>query len=154
MKKKLLLRGLFGFPVGIAISYVITIIVSAIVGKGIYLAVTPQLVSALGNELNAVILQAVLSGLLGAGFAMASVIWELDHWSIAKQSGVYFVVIAVILLPISYVTHWMEHSVAGFLTYFAIFISIFLITWMIQYFIWKNNVKKINESVKNISSTK
>ena len=154
MKKKLLLRGLFGFPVGIAISYVITIIVSAIVGKGIYLAVTPQLVSALGNELNAVILQAVLSGLLGAGFAMASVIWELDHWSIAKQSGVYFVVIAVILLPISYVTHWMEHSVAGFLTYFAIFISIFLITWMIQYFIWKKKVKKINESVKNISSTK
>ena len=154
MKKQMILRGLFGFPVGIAIGYVITIMISAVWGKGFYLAATPQLINALGNELNAVILQALLSGVVGTGFAMASVIWELDHWSIAKQSGVYFLVISIILLPIAYVTHWMEHSLSGFLSFFAMFLAIFMITWIIQYFVWKNNVKKINEGVKNITMTR
>ena len=76
----------------------------------------------MGNQLNAVILQTILCAILGVGFAMASVIWEIDSWSLAKQSGVYFLVISVVMLPIAYFANWMKHSIAGVLSYVGIFV--------------------------------
>ena len=66
MKNKMIKRGLFGFPVGIAIGFVITVIISACVGDGNFYPVTPELAGTMGSELNAVILQTVLCGVMGA----------------------------------------------------------------------------------------
>ena len=60
MKKKLLLRGALGFPIGIAIGYVITICISLMWADGYYSPCAPELAEALGNEIRAVILQALL----------------------------------------------------------------------------------------------
>ena len=148
MKKQIIKRGVFGFPVGIAIGYVITAIVSAFVGDGNFYPVTPELVSAMGGELNAVVLQTVLCGVMGAGFAAASVIWELDSWSLAKQSGIYFLIACILMLPIAYAANWMEHSVGGILSYIGIFIAIFISVWLAQYLSWKRKIKKMNAFVR------
>ncbi len=154
MKRKLILRGLFGFPVGVAIGFVITIIISVCVGDGSFYPVTPELIVTMGNELNAVILQTVLCGIMGAGFAMASVIWEMDSWSLAKQSGIYFSVACIVMLPIAYVTNWMKHTVGGILAYVGIFVVIFLVVWLIQYSAWKRKIKKMNDSIKKSGRAK
>ena len=103
----------------------------------------------MGSALNAVILQTVLCGIMGAGFAAASVIWELDSWSLAKQSGVYFLTASLLMLPIAYAANWMEHSLAGFLSYAGIFAAIFVTVWLTQYFSWKQKIKKMNAMVRN-----
>ena len=154
MKRKLILRGLFGFSVGVAIGFVITIIISVCVGDGSFYPVTPELIVTMGNELNAVILQTVLCGIMGAGFAMASVIWEMDSWSLAKQSGIYFSVACIVMLPIAYVTNWMKHTVGGILAYVGIFVVIFLVVWLIQYSAWKRKIKKMNDSIKKSGRAK
>ena len=59
MKKKIISRGVAGFPIGIAIGFVITVIISVCVGDGLFYPVTPELIVTAGNELNAVILQTV-----------------------------------------------------------------------------------------------
>lgn len=148
MKKKMIKRGLFGFPVGITIGFVITVIVSAFVGDGNFYPVTPELISAMGGELNAVVLQTVLCGVMGAGFAAASVIWELDSWSLAKQSGIYFLIACILMLPIAYAANWMEHSVGGILSYVGIFVAIFITVWLAQYLSWKRKIKKMNAFVR------
>ena len=74
MKKKLISLGVLGFPMGIAIGFVITIVISICVGDGSFYPVTPALIDTMGNELNAVILQTVLCGVMGSGFAMISLI--------------------------------------------------------------------------------
>ena len=147
MKKKIIMRGLFGLPTGIALGFVITLIISACIGSGSFYPVTPELIDTIGNELNAVILQTVLCAIMGMGFAAASVIWELDSWSLAKQSGVYFLIISVIMLPIAYVTNWMKHTVLGILSYVAIFAAIFVVVWLSQYLLWKRKIKKMNALV-------
>ncbi len=147
MKKQAFLRGLLGFPLGIALGYVITIIISLIWANGYYSACVPVLVEQMGSEIAAVILQAVLCGLLGAGFAAASIIWEIENWSIAKQTGIYFLITACLMLPIAYFTNWMEHSFIGFLSYFGIFVGIFVATWVTQYILWKKKIKKLNEKL-------
>ena len=147
MKKKIIQRILIGVPVGIAMGVIISLIVSLCVGNGCFYSVAPEFAQKMGNELNAVIVQTVLCGVLGGVFAAASVIWELDSWSLVKQSGVYFLIIGIILLPIAYVTNWMQHSIVGFISYVGIFIGIFIATWLSRFLCWKQQIKKINKGV-------
>ena len=154
MKKKIIQRGLLGFPLGIAIGFVVTVLISICAADGSFYPVTPELIETMGNELNAVILQTALCGIMGAGFAMASVIWEIDSWSLMKQSGVFFAITCAVMLPIAYIANWMKHSIPGILSYVGVFIGIFIFVWLVQYFILKNKIKKMNDGVKNINETK
>ncbi len=147
MKKKIVLRSILGFPIGIAIGYFITIFISLGFANGYYSPCVPELVTVMGNEINAVLLQALLCGLLGAGFAASSVIWEIENWSLMKETGIYFAVISIIMLPIAYFSYWMEHSIGGFLSYFGIFVLIFALIWIVQFVIGKHNVRKMNENL-------
>ena len=147
MKKKIILRGILGIPIGITIGYLITIFISLGLANGYYSPCVPELISMMGSEIRAVIVQSVFSGILGAGFAASSVIWEIDHWSLVKQTGIYFAIASLLMLPIAYRAYWMEHSVVGFLSYFGIFILIFAMIWAIQFAIGKYNVKKMNEKL-------
>ncbi|NLL63416.1 MAG: DUF3021 domain-containing protein [Ruminococcaceae bacterium] len=151
MKKKVFLRALLGFPVGITIGYAITIIASLVSAGGYYSPCPPALVETMGNEINAVAFQALLCGLLGSAFAGSSVIWEMEHWSIAKQTGIYFVITSAAMLPIAYLANWMPHTAIGFFSYFALFTFIFIVVWLIQYLIIRSKVKKMNSKVESIS---
>lgn len=148
MKKRFVSRILSGFVIGLAIGYLLSIIFSLIWANGYYSPCVPELKEVMGNEINAVIFQAALCGLLGIGFSLASMIWQKENWGIVKQTGIYFAVISVIMLPVAYLTYWMKHSMAGFFSYFGIFALIFVFVWIIQFFIGKKNVKKMNEKLK------
>ena len=110
MKKKMIQRGLLGFPLGIAIGFVITVIISMCIGDGSFYPVTPELIDTMKNELNAVILQTILCGILGTGI--------------------------------------------GILSYVGIFVAIFVITWLVQYFVWKRKVKRMNDGVRKSNNAK
>ncbi len=144
MKKKILRRSISGFSIGLSIGYVITIIISLIWANGYYSPCVPELTAIMGSEINAVLFQAFLCGILGMGFSLASLIWEIESWGIVKQTGIYFLVVSVIMMPIAYITYWMEHSVKGILSYFGVFAVIFAMIWIIQYIRAKHNVKKLN----------
>ncbi len=148
MKKKIILRAALGFPIGIAIGHLITIVISLVWANGYYAPCVPELIDVMGSEIYAVILQALLCGLLGIGFAASSLIWEIEHWGIVKQTGIYFLIISVIMLPIAYLTYWMEHSLMGFFSYYAVFALIFLVIWIIEFIIGRYNVRKMNAKLK------
>ena len=147
MKKQILLRGMLGFPLGLAMGYLITIFISLTVSDGRYYPCVPELAAVMGNEINAVLLQAVLCGILGAGFGACSVIWQIESWGILKQTGIYFSIISVTMLPTAYVSYWMEHSLKGILSYFGIFVLIFATVWIVQYAAARHNVRKMNETL-------
>jgi hypothetical protein len=105
------------------------------------------LVKHYGSELNAVIVQTILSAILGAGFAGASLIWEKDEWSLLKQTGVYFAIVTVMMMTVAYACEWMEHSVRGAAGYFAVFFAIFILVWFVRYISWKIYILKIQEKI-------
>lgn len=147
--KSIMKRAAFGFPLGIAIGHVITIFGSYFWGNGQFAPCDPEMIAMVGNEIHAVMVQTLLCGLLGAAFSGAAVVWEQEDWSLAKQSGVYFLTMALVMIPIAYVNHWMEHSLKGFLNYFGIFTMIFLLVWGIQYTAIRYHIKKVNASLEN-----
>ena len=101
------------------------------------------------DEINAVVLQAVLSLLYGAAWAGASVIWEKERWSILKQTVVHLIVCSAATFPVAYFARWMPHNGGGILLYFGMFFLIYLIVWLSQYSAMKKRVKEINERLQN-----
>lgn len=146
--KKLLKRCLLGAPLGLAISTVITIAISICVGDGMYYAVVPELIADSGSEINAVVIQAVLSLIYGAAWAGASVVWESDGWSLLKQTVVHLLVCSAATFPIAYFARWMPHNAKGIALYFGIFVVIYLVIWLSQYSTMKKRVKQLNEKLQ------
>ncbi len=147
--KKAMLRGLIGAPLGVFIGYTITIMISALIDhSGNYLPVVPQLVQVMENEVSAVILQYLLSALLGFASAAGSAIFEIEEWSIAKQTIIHFILLTASLFPVAYLCYWMEHTVWGVLSYFMIFAVIYIVIWAIQIYFWRKRVHKINSKLQ------
>ena len=149
MKKKLLIRCLVGAPLGLAISYVITILISLTMNNGVYYSVVPELIESSGNELKVVILQAVFSLLYGAIWAGASMIWEQENWSLLKQTLIHLVVSSLATFPIAYFTYWMPHTIKGILLYFGIFLAIYLLIWLSQFSRMRKQVRQFNEKMRS-----
>ncbi len=149
MKMKILKRCLLGVPVGLAISTTITIVISLALGDGAYYAVVPELTAVCGSEINAVVVQALLSMLYGAAWAGASVIWEIERWSLLRQTVSHLIVCSLATFPIAYFAWWMPHNGAGIALYFGIFFAVYLIIWLAQYAAMRKRLKQINERIRD-----
>lgn len=147
MKKKLIGRCLLGAPLGLALSTAITMVISLIVKDGNYYPVVPELVLDCGDELTAVILQALCSLLYGAAWAGASLIWETD-WSLLRQTATHLLACSLATFPVAYFMRWMAHSVGGVLTYFGIFFGIYLVIWLSLYQTMRRRVREINAGLR------
>ena len=147
MKKRILCRALIGAPIGLAISTAITIFSSLIYGDGNYYPVVPAFVEQCGNEINAVLAQMIVSLPYGAVWAGASVIWEMDDWSLLRQTVTHLIAGSFATFPAAYLMYWMQHSIAGVVGYFAIFIGIYVVIWITLYSRAKREVTKLNEKV-------
>lgn len=151
MKKKIILRSLLGAPVGMAISYFITILISLAVADGNYYPVVPDLIADCGSEMNAVLLQTLFSLLYGAVWGGASVIWDMESWSLLKMTLLHLVICSIVTFPVAYFMQWMPHNAAGFLLYFGTFLAIYLIIWISQYRSMKRRIDQINHKIQDSS---
>ncbi len=144
MLQKAFQRALIGLPIGIFITYTITILVSLLIGEGVYSPVVPSLAAQAGGELNAVLLQYALSALLGMGLAAGSVVWENESWSLFRRTAVHLLITAGLMFPIAYINRWMPPTLLGVLAYMLIFIVAYAIIWGVQWMIWMRRVREIN----------
>lgn len=150
MRKKLLFRCLIGAPIGLAISTMITIIISLIIGDGRYYAVVPEFAVGCGTEINAVLLEALSAMLYGAVWAGASLIWEQESWSLLRQTATHLVICSAATFPIAYFLRWMEASFLGIVKYFGIFFGIYLLVWLWQYGNIKRRIRQINAKMRGL----
>ncbi len=155
MKKKnalqnIILRGLWGFPMGLAIGYTISIVSSLCYAGGYYAPCVPVLIDKVGSEIGAVVLQAILCGLIGTWSAATSVIWDMERLSLMAQTGIYFILNASVMMSVAYFCYWMEHSIKGFLEFFAVFALIFIVIWVTELLIGKCLVKRLNTNLYKI----
>jgi Protein of unknown function (DUF3021). len=147
MKKKILIMGLWGFPLGVFIGYMITVIISLAIADGHFYPTAPGLAEQCGSEINAVTLQFLLAGVLGSACAAGSGVWLIESWSLLKQTVVHFLILSISMLPIAYFSYWMEHTLLGIITYFGMFIGLYVVIWISQYLALRHRIKKINAKI-------
>lgn len=151
MKKKILFRSLLGAPIGVTISLIITIIFSLSLGHGEYFPAPYELIEWCGgNATVAVIAQTVCSLFVGAVCGASSVIWEMEKWSLLKQTLVHLAVIAVPFFGIGYVLNWMPHHLYGALGYVGGFVAVYFVTWISIYFSIRAKIRKMNEQLQEL----
>lgn len=147
MKKKIVSRCLLGAPIGLAISFLITVFISLAIADGNFYAVAPELAENCGSELNAVVLQTACSLLYGAAWGGASVIWEQEKWSILRMTLTHLIVTSLASFPIAYFMNWMPHDVLGVLIYFSVFFAVYLIVWLSNFLAIRHRIRQINKKV-------
>ena len=145
--KKIVSRVLYSFPIGISCSVGISLFLSLLFGEGKYYPFAASLVFFTVSEVKAMLLQTMLSGILGSVFGGMSFIWEIERWSILKQTAVYFLSVSIPMMGISYLLYWMEHSLNGFLLYFLIFVMVFFVVWLFNFAIYWFKVRRINQEL-------
>lgn len=140
-----------GAPIGVVISLIITIAFSLATGHGEYFPAPHELIDLCGNAMTAVIVQMLCSLFIGAVGGGSSVIWEIEGWSLLKQTLVHLAVISVPFFAVGYVMNWMPHHVVGALCYAAGFIATYVIMWFSMYFAIKSKLKKMNKQLQEMS---
>ena len=145
--KKIVSRVLYSFPIGISCSVGISLLLSLLFGEGKYYPFAASLVFFTGSEVKAMLLQTMLSGILGSVFGGMSFIWEIERWSILKQTAVYFLSVSIPMMGISYLLYWMEHSLSGFLLYFLIFVMVFIVVWLFNLAAYWFKVRRMNRDL-------
>lgn len=148
MKKQIALRALLGFPLGIFIGYTITVVISLIWGGGYYSPVVPALTEQAGSEIGAVLIQYFLSGILGSVVAASSLIWEIEHWNIMKQTLVHFILVSVTMLPVAYLAKWVAGTLLSLLSYFGAFAGLYFLIWLVMYLVLRSKIQKANEKIQ------
>lgn len=143
--KKALLRGLLGMPLGVFISTTIGLIYSLVYGE---LMVIPPVDGTI-TPLNAYIIQYAVSMIIGFVFAFGSAIFEVDKWSIAKQTTMHFLLTSIVFFPCSILARWIDFNLISVLIYILIFVAIYVAVWFIQYYSWKNKIVKLNKKLQS-----
>lgn len=152
MKKEFFKRAAVGAIAGVFICLVVSIIISYCKNDGNYYPVVPQLTELCGGETNAVVLQTLGVMVYGAIMAGISVIWDMDRWSILRQTVTHFAACTLATLPAAYLLHWVEHSVGGVLSYFGIFAAVYVCIWLGSYSSMKRKVEQMNRRVSEIEN--
>lgn len=149
MKKQIMIRALAAAPVGLMISVGISIGISIAIGDGVFYPVVPELTAQFGSELNAVMIQFIVTLLYGAMFGASSVIWEVESWGLLRQTLTHLGIVSVCTLPVAYFLQWMERSMGGILMYFGIFFAVYAIIWISVMISIRIKLMRINRKLQN-----
>ena len=147
MKKEVAKRAIMGFIYGVFIGQTILIIESLFMRDGNFYPVAATLVELAGTKIAAVIIQYFLTGLIGTTFAATTVIFEMDSWSLLRQTITHFVITSIVMYVAGFLCGWFPHTLVSTLIWFGVFIVVYVIFWICFSTYYKNKVKKMNEAL-------
>ena len=143
MAKKLISRALHGFGITVSVCLLVQLVIAQFTGN----SVTPTFGSHFRNEAAAALAQLGLTGIVGAAFASAAEIFEIERWGFLRQGIVHFLVTAVVWMPIAYLC-WMPDSRAGIWIAIGGWTLTYAVNWAVQYFIYRHRIAALNRSIQ------
>ncbi len=149
MKKKVLRLALIGFVLGMIIGNLISFL-SHDKGARPLVIVSPVLIERTGSVTAAMIMNTLLSGLLGM-VAWAGVIFhdpEKFDWGMTKAAVYHFLLIMVFNIPIALYCGWCPPDPLSLLIWVGIMALVYLIVWGIMYLRYKKETAELNELLK------
>ena len=147
LKKEAVKRAIMGFIYGVFIGQTILILESLMARDGNFYPVAASLVNLAGTKIGAVIIQYFLTGIIGTTFAATTVLFEIDSWSLLKQTIIHFIITSIVMYTAGFLCGWFPHKLSSTLIWFGIFIVIYVIFWISFSSYYKSKVKKMNEAL-------
>lgn len=139
--KRLIKYMLVGFAAGAAIGTLIVLFISG----GHFC--TQVLLDRLGGSAAAIIIQTVLSGLIGAAGFGGVLLYETDL-PLAVATVLHFLLIEAVFLPSALFQGWIEFKFSQIAVMTLIRLVAFFIVWLIMFFRYKRLTKELNDEIK------
>ena len=147
IKKALIKRAIMGFIYGVFIGQTILILESLAMRDGNFYAVSNSLLELTGTKIAAVIIQYFLTGLIGTCFAATTVIFEMDNWSLLRQTITHFIITFIVMYIAGFLCGWFPHTLVSSLIWLGVFVVIYVIFWICFSTYYKKKIKKMNEAL-------
>lgn len=144
---------LMSFLGGIGICCLISVVLSIFRGDGLYYIVHPEFVKSMGSELNAVILQYILSGCLGVVSCLISFVWNIESWTIIKKTFFHFTVMFIVFLLVAYINYWIKHDLISVLQVLIWYAGFYFVFWVFMYLYNTHKMKIINSKLEQIKNS-
>lgn len=149
--KSALYRGMQSFAYAVTINLVIGLIIAAAVNKPDFMPMIPEYAAHFSSPLIAFGTQCLLTGVTSMAFGAGSVIMEIASWSLVKQSIVYFVVTALVWMPVSVFCWGLGKYTGTFISVTASYLVGYIISWFVQYKMCKQNIMEINKRLEELN---
>ena len=128
MKKKILIRSIIGFLLGMVLGNLIMIFLSG----GTFPWAPDTLILRFGSIQKVMILQTLFSGLMGAIAMGGSVVYEMDDWSLFSVTGIHYLLTMGSFLVISSVMDWCSDA-KTYLVIIVLMTVAYVLVWLIMY---------------------
>ena len=148
--KDLIRLAVVGFVLGIIIGDILVVAFTA--SEGISLA-APELIEEFGY-VPAVILQTLLSGVLGCICFGATIVYYKDEYSILEATCIHMVISFFTLIPISNFLWWTGRVMEGNIVVLAMGVCAYVMIWFSVYMSYRIQIQKINEALERRNSGK
>lgn len=150
MLKKMLVRGANSFACAVTINVLIYTLVIGSKLWGDQLPMLPEFEARFDSPVQALLVQCLLVALCSAVFGAGSVILEMERIGLIAQSVIYFVVTALVWIPVACFC-WGRHKYPiSMLGVGASYLISYVICWVIQYRSCRKNVEQINRRLEEM----
>lgn len=147
MSRKIIKKAMFGFMLGMLAGNLIAFLSRDKTADPIVI-VSPILIQRSGSETQALIVQTLLSGLLGAVGMAGTIFFEFDDWGMTKAMAVHFLAIIATLFPIAFWCGWISPDGKEVLIMLLIEAAAYLAIWLIMFLRCRKETKDLNELIR------
>ena len=146
--KEIIKRGLTSFALssfaGLLVNLLIDLIVNAVEGPG-FSSMSPDYAALFPSPTLAAYVNILLYGVIGATFALAAYIYELERIGFVIQSIIYFVVTSVVCVAITMLLWQLHKYPSAFICTLLGYAATHVIMITIEYRRLRADIKVINE---------
>lgn len=82
-------------------------------------------------------------GLVGYGGA---IVYDIESWSLGRATFTHYIVSFMTLFVVSELLRWFSHDIL--FGVFVFFSAVYAIIWLTEYFVWKYQVRKMNQDLE------
>lgn len=149
--KTVIKLAVIGALLGMVICTAITLITSFFSESGKLLFCAPELIKIIGGYPLAVAFELAVSALYGALVVGASVVYDIDEWSVLKSTVIHCAITLCSYYLTGFVLRWFSIAdVKENLIMLTVFAVIYFLIWLINYIKYKSQIKQFNEDLKNL----
>ena len=115
--------------------------------------VNARLAAWTGSEAASIVIQTVVSGLLGAIAMGGTMVYEIERWPLLAMSVTHYLMIAVTYVAIALLLGWAD-SPKKLIRMLLIQLAVYFIIWLIMYLRYRAQVRKLNELLDKSTTKK
>lgn len=144
MKRKLLIRGLIGFLLGVAMMLLIPALFNRGPDGTVNYCSFELIARVGGSRSSAMAVSLLLYGLYGACCMGGTLLYELDSWPLTPATAVHYAVIALGYALAASLLRW-DLSLRQLLIIEALMTVGFFLIWLFMYLRYKGKVRELNQ---------